>query len=98
MDCRNLIKGNVTQNESEIVISIRMTPSNGYIFFNGFLLMLFILLCIVCREELLESIRREGYFDLILIFCLVVLLPIIMFIVIFYIEKYTTIKKLKKLL
>ena len=98
MDYRSLIKGYITQNENETEISIRMTPSNGFIFFYAFILVLAILLCIVCREELLESIRREAYFDLVLIFCLVVLLPIIMMMSVFYIEKYTTIKKFKMLL
>ena len=97
MDCRSLIKGNIIQNESETEISIKMTPSNGFILFYGFILVLFILLFIVCSEELLESIRREAYSDLVLILFLV-LLPIIMMIVVFYIEKYTTIKKLKMLL
>lgn len=61
--------------------------------------MLFILLHIVCRDKVIESIKKGVFFDFnqILLFSMM-LIPVIVFIMVFYMEKYTTMKKLKEIL
>lgn len=99
MDFRSLIRGRITETDGETIISISITPANGFILFYGFIIMLFILLHIVCRDKVIESIKKGVFFDFnqILLFSMM-LIPVIVFIMVFYMEKYTTMKKLKELL